>query len=87
MFIYVLLNMLSKINASAAQNNKETIQAHAFLRKDIIRKIVKTKIGRGNQERRQNKRARKRKITVPRNPRLRYNPKEDHSSPIDVRNG
>lgn len=45
-FICIAGHRLSKINVYAAQSDKQTIQAHAFLRKDIIREKVKTHKGR-----------------------------------------
>lgn len=71
---------LSKINISAVQSDKQTIQAHGFLRKDIIREKVKTHIKGGNKKERHderhnerhNRRQPKKKITKSHNPRLRH---------------
>lgn len=82
-FICIAGHRLSKINVSAAQSDKQTIQAHAFLRKDIIREKVKTHIKGGNKKERHDKwhnkgitkGKKKKKITESYNPRLRLSKK------------
>lgn len=54
-FICIAEHVLSKINVSASQSNKQMTQAHAFLRKDIIRENVKTHIKGGNKKERRKK--------------------------------
>lgn len=43
--VYIAEHVLSKTTIPAIQSDKQTIQAHAFLRKDIIREKVKTTHG------------------------------------------
>lgn len=80
-FICIAGHRLSKINVSAAQSDKQTIQAHAFLRKDIIREKVKTHIKGGNKKERHNESITEgnqtKKITESHNPRLRHSKKKE----------